>query len=262
MMEEGDLKNRLPLVFHIELQSASCCVDDDEKKDDSYDAVDVCSVLIQQVQVRQSAQDDVGFVMWPSAVVLSKWIANNRERFAGKDVIEIGAGCGLTGLAAALMTQSRSIVLTDFNDVVLQNLERNIKLNGVDHVCSAKKLDFYAQDGDSDCGWLDGPGVRNKQVDYVIAADIICKPDDAVAAAKTCFDTLKCGGEAFIICGDSKHRYGVDIFEKECTKLGLCVSTQDVKELGMCEDDTKQGIHLTAGYVEGMRLKFFHLKKR
>lgn len=199
--------------------------------------------------------------MWPSAVILAKWIANNRERFAGKDIIEIGAGCGLTGLAAALTTQCRSIVLTDFNDVVLQNLLRNIKLNGVNHVCSAEKLDFYAQDGNSECGWLDRSGVRCRQVDYVIAADIICKPDDAVAAAKTCFDALKCGGEAFIICADSKHRYGVDIFERECRKLGIQVYVQDVKELGTCGDNVNKGLHLTAGYVEGMCLEFFHLQK-
>lgn len=52
MMEEVDLKNRLPLVFHID--SCKC-------NDNDGDSSDVQSVLIQQVQARQSAQDDVGF---------------------------------------------------------------------------------------------------------------------------------------------------------------------------------------------------------
>ncbi|KAA0154090.1 hypothetical protein FNF27_04281 [Cafeteria roenbergensis] len=47
---------------------------------------------------------------------------------SGRDVLEIGAGMGLTGIVAA--GQARRAVLSDFNWAVLCNLRRNIALNG------------------------------------------------------------------------------------------------------------------------------------
>ncbi|CAM9803830.1 unnamed protein product, partial [Phaeothamnion confervicola] len=46
---------------------------------------------------------------------------------AGKRVLEIGAGVGLTGLLAAFF--AAEVCLTDFNPRVLRNLERNAALN-------------------------------------------------------------------------------------------------------------------------------------
>ena len=39
--------------------------------------------------------------MWPSAVVLSSWLLENPHVLYNKDIIELGAGCGLTGLVAS-----------------------------------------------------------------------------------------------------------------------------------------------------------------
>ena len=63
-------------------------------------------ILINQVTDRQSAQKDVGYVMWPSAVVLSRWLVSNPTELRGKTVLELGAGCGLTGLVAAKIMHS------------------------------------------------------------------------------------------------------------------------------------------------------------
>jgi len=249
LFSDEDLVMRLPLVFSI-----SSCVKEEHKY----------NVLINQVSVRQSAQDDVGFVMWPSAVVLSNWIASNPDYFAGYDVIEIGSGCGLSGLAAACMDANKvkSVLLTDFNDKVLENLLGNISINALEDRCNVDNLDFYAQEGnDTNPGWINGSGERCTQFQRLIAADIICKPEDAVAAANTCYDVLCPGGLGVIICGNSNHRYGVDIFEKECIRAGLNVEVKDSRDIFDGRLLCSKSLGMTSGFVDGMSLVFFFLSK-
>jgi predicted nicotinamide N-methyase len=38
---------------------------------------------------------------WPSAVVLSSWLLANPEILYNRQILELGAGCGLTGLVAS-----------------------------------------------------------------------------------------------------------------------------------------------------------------
>ena len=58
------------------------------------------------------AETNTGFVMWPSAVMLSHYISKNPSIVVGDDstpdgdVMELGAGCGLVGLTAATLLQN------------------------------------------------------------------------------------------------------------------------------------------------------------
>jgi hypothetical protein len=110
---------------------------------------------------RQTSQEDVGQLLWPAALPMSRWIVAHAALLRGKRVLEIGSGMGLCGIVAALakaavegeeweegeegeeargvaddgsrtttMTQhTNPVYLTDFNDVVLHNLEYNAVLN-------------------------------------------------------------------------------------------------------------------------------------
>jgi predicted nicotinamide N-methyase len=220
--------------------------------------------------------------MWPSAVVLSQWLVTNPSVVLGKRVLEIGAGCGLTGLIAARLQKEyakecenhsksdpllsdgimqQEIILSDFNTTVLQNLQRNIALNNVERDCSVAGLDFYEQSGTAD-QWKDMNGVQCEQVDVILAADMICQPADAVGAANTIHDALRPGGRAIVVCADSEHRFGVEIFETECERVGLNIRAQDVRD--MYEGklySSGGGMEQTAGYVEGMSLTMFFLEK-
>lgn len=209
--------------------------------------------------------------MWPSAVVLSHWIASNPQQVNNKQVLELGAGCGLVGLFTACLQQSmsrsmpldacrnQSVILSDFNETVLENITRNISLNAVNGIAKAISLDFYQQTGDRD-GWIDMTGEIHECVDVVLGADIICQASDAYAAARTIHDSLKVGGQAFIVCGDSEHRFGVEKFEEACRLHRLEVSMENVKNLydgrlmSAC-------IEKTTGYVENMTLKLFVVHK-
>ena len=89
-------------------------------------------------------ETNTGFVMWPSAVMLSYHLSKNPHILRGDDtpdgdVMELGAGCGLAGLAVAQLMQNDQsntindrVIFTDYNPAVLENLERNIELNEFD----------------------------------------------------------------------------------------------------------------------------------
>lgn len=234
-------------------------------------------ILIHQVTARrQGAQEDVGFVMWPSAVVLASWVASNPSKVLGKRCLEIGSGCGLTGLATAAIfaahrvkDEESQIILTDFNETVLQNADRNIHLNDLGGCAATTKLDFYLQTGTNvDGGWIDGSRTTKEPVDVVLAADVICKPEDAVAAANTIYDALRPGGHAYVISGSAKHRFGVDRFKDECLRVGLEVEISNISDIydgalvsSSQGEDGRRGIEQCSGYVDGMTLSFFHVTK-
>ena len=76
---------------------------------------------------------------------------------------------------------------------------------------------------------------------------------------KTCHDVLAIDGKALIICGDSTHRFGVDIFADECRKVGLLVTVTKIDRRELIS--SSQNLESTSGYVEGMLLNFFTLTK-
>jgi hypothetical protein len=289
-------------------------------------AATATTIYIDQVRKRQSAQVDVGFVMWPSAIILSRWLISNphilikttekkdeeEESGFGKSssctILELGAGCGLVGITAAHLLkeiiqdetnkeekelrdelwhrqqQQPLVKITDVNDLVLENISRNLHLNDVASLASVAKLDFYEQTGYNYSGkWISSggmnTGVRNDwhadatttvdegnqcaqdPVDVILAADIICQPEDAVAASKTIYDALRPGGMAFVVCANAEHRYGVDIFANECEERGLAVVSTDVAEMYDGELLRSEEMDTAAGYIEGMRLTFFEISK-
>lgn len=248
-----ELKSRLPLTLSFQVDNQSGISQYSDGKE--------VTVLIQQVTSRQGAQEDVGFVLWPSSVVLARWILYNPDFIQDKSILELGAGCGLVGLLAAKTQNRGSIILSDFNPIVIENLKRNIELNSCAGKVTAQMLDFYQQSGNSKNGWIDGSNNKIQEtVDLVLAADMICQPTDAVAAARTIHDTLSLNGRAFIVCADSRHRFGVECFEEECRRLGMLVVATNVAKLynGKLVDDA---ISVTAGYVKGMSLSMFTVEK-
>jgi len=103
-------------------------------------------LLLRQVPSKIRQHFDVGFQLWPSAVLLSRWFAAHRGQgaytrrtlLADKRILELGAGVGLVGLSLATCARSdpamrhtppSEVVLTDFNPSVLENLRYNVRLN-------------------------------------------------------------------------------------------------------------------------------------
>lgn len=289
---EEEVASRLPLSYAVTVG------------DDDDDVPRRADVLIHQVSERQSAQDDVGFVVWPSAVVLVNHLVAHPDLFRGKTVLELGAGCGLSGIAVAVIAReaassstsaTTSVILTDVNPKVIANLNRNVVLNGfavhddqegVAATIETASLDFYQQRGTSSSssddddgreqksddasslreGWTTTDGDRRPPVDVVVGADVVCRPEDAVAVARTLRDCLRPGGRAVIVCADATHRYGVDVLERACADQGLTVTCEKMEDVddGQCSrrgDDGDGALESTSGYVENMTLLLFRITK-
>jgi predicted nicotinamide N-methyase len=79
---------------------------------------------------RERATDDyTGWTIWASSVLSARWLLEHAELLRGKDVIELGAGCGLTGLAAAAGSSARTVVLNDYPRETMENLLHNTARN-------------------------------------------------------------------------------------------------------------------------------------
>ncbi|XP_024542272.1 protein N-lysine methyltransferase METTL21A-like isoform X1 [Selaginella moellendorffii] len=91
-------------------------------------------LISQSVLGQDPNSKHVGTTVWDSSVVFAKFLEKNCNRgqlngvqMAGKRAIELGAGCGVAGLAMALM--GCNVVLTDQVEVLpllLKNVERNV----------------------------------------------------------------------------------------------------------------------------------------
>jgi len=176
------------------------------------------------------------------------------------DVMELGAGCGLVGLTAATLLQNHTdednddkVIFTDYNPVVLENLQKNIDLNDFDVDHKVLGLDWFDQeehqeqqqqqqqsdDGSDTTGeetttnttttttWVDVEGNEHAKVRLILGADLIVCTNDADLVASTIDSALIDGGKAFILGADQYTRFGVQNFPDACRQLGLKVTVHE-----------------------------------
>lgn len=228
-----------------------------------------------KIRVHEDATDDddqgdaetnTGFVMWPSAVLLSHHISQHPELLQGADtpngnVMELGAGCGLPGLTAATILQNSDdsssgsksddkVIFTDYNPAVLENLKRNILLNEFDVEHEVYGLDWFHQqppgsnDDDEDKAgvmkrddstwvereentWVDTDGTSHGQFRLILGADLIVCSNDADLVAHTLDASLMEGGVAVILGASADRRFGVSDFPNSCRELGMEVEVDE-----------------------------------
>ncbi|KAL7541015.1 hypothetical protein ACHAXR_010564 [Thalassiosira sp. AJA248-18] len=193
-------------------------------------------------------ETNTGFVMWPSAVMLAHYLSKNPGILRGDDtpdgdVMEMGAGCGLTGLTAATLLQNDDptnddkVVLTDYNPAVIENLRRNILLNEYDVAHEAIGLDWFDNDGTSDDSgesveredntWVDTEGISHAQFRLILGADLIVCSNDPELVAGTIDTALLEGGTALIMGPSADARFGIAGFPGACRSLGMTVKVDE-----------------------------------
>lgn len=71
--------------------------------------------------------NDVGVAkLWEAGGCLAEYIMLNPQCVRGRNVVELGAGVGLTGLVAAGVAKAKSVHMTDYTEVCLDNLAYNV----------------------------------------------------------------------------------------------------------------------------------------
>mmetsp|Transcript_14152 Transcript_14152/g.21403 ORF Transcript_14152/g.21403 Transcript_14152/m.21403 type:complete len:319 (-) Transcript_14152:1390-2346(-) len=162
---------------------------------------DSLELWIRFVQNRQREQADTGYIVWPAALILARWFYLNPDFIHDKQVIELGSGVGVTGLAC-LDLKPKSLILSDANHECLRNLAYNLQLNFSLERHSRTSIDF-----------LDFYHVHDTHFERIIASDIVCCIDDAKALARFLASCLLPNyGKAAILLADSRNRWGVEAF--------------------------------------------------
>ncbi|EGZ24076.1 hypothetical protein PHYSODRAFT_296275 [Phytophthora sojae] len=122
-----------------------------------------------------------GLTLWRAGDFLSDFMYQNRGRFAGKSVIELGSGLGLIGILASYLTDEQ-VLITDGDDDTIELLVANCKLNEVEDRVQCQKL-LWGVDLDK---------IQDK-FDIILGADIIYEQEHVVSLFETAKYLLKPG---------------------------------------------------------------------
>ena len=76
-------------------------------------------------------EDKTGLQLWAASIVLSHWLLEMREKLRGREVLELGAGCGLCGIVAAKLCATGPVLLTDLALPTVANMEHNLAINSL-----------------------------------------------------------------------------------------------------------------------------------
>ncbi|CAG8454114.1 14267_t:CDS:2 [Acaulospora morrowiae] len=147
---------------------------------------DRTTVNIGQSQSLLSARGTTGSVLWDSSIMLSRLMITNREWLGlsteKTNVIELGSGCGLTGIA--LSSHVRLMALTDQASMI-PHLWKNVKRNLGNQNSKVIVTELmWGEDIDKD--------IIRQHWDYVIASDCIFNESINVSFVETLVKL--CGG--------------------------------------------------------------------
>lgn len=121
-----------------------------------------------------------GIVLWPAAIALAHEIA--AHPWAGKRVLEIGAGTGLPGIVAASL--GARVVQTDRQEVALHICQKNAERNGVASI-EHRLADWTT--------WED-----TEQYDCILGSDVLYGPAMHVYLRPIFETNLAPGGTIFL----------------------------------------------------------------
>lgn len=156
-----------------------------------------------------------GSTTWESSLVMSMYFASHPELLQG-NVVELGSGVGLGGILCSMVpwiygdvfgssNSFRSLTLTDFNQLVLDQCRKNVKATAHGPTpISVAKLDWY----DFLLSNFERPSVAEKY-DTIIACDCAYRHRDIAALASTMRSLLRDEHSRIHIFGPS-NRSGLD----------------------------------------------------
>lgn len=110
-----------------------------------------------------------GQYLWPAAKACGEYLIDNWETVGSSIVLELGAGCGLSGIVASKMPNVMSVVWTDYDRGSLQLIAENTVLN-----CSCQCFVHFLEWGKLiDAETKDDNGYPHDGFELVIGSDLI-----------------------------------------------------------------------------------------
>ena len=160
-------------------------------------------------------EDTTGFGIWCASLVMARWMANIAPKFHNKTVIELGAGCGVPGLALAKHVSLQSLLVTDLHPQTVENLNFNVELNDLSNTASARTIDW-----DDNSTWP-------ASVDTIIGSDLIYSKSIVPLLKKVVLGLLQQNGSFYYVAPDTG-RDGLDQFLHEIQEEGLVLQSKTI----------------------------------
>nr|XP_046270286.1 protein-lysine N-methyltransferase EEF2KMT isoform X3 [Scatophagus argus] len=144
------------------------------------------------------SEGTTGLVTWEAALYLAEWALDHQQAFAGRTVLELGSGVGLTGITICRSCSPSRFVFSDCHPSVLQKLRKNVRLNGLTSpAVSVEELDWTAATEEQ---------LSEIGADVVIAADVVFDPDIAGSLVKLLSKILNRSSPDVLVCSTVRNQ--------------------------------------------------------
>jgi ankyrin repeat protein/predicted nicotinamide N-methyase len=201
--------------------------------------------------------DTTGLGIWSASLVMARWMASKSilGRFDNKVVLELGAGCGVPGLAVGLHSNATSVYVTDFNPSTVRNLEYNIGINA-NRPCTKSTAgtngEWIERVKASSIDWDDESTWPDDKMDFIIGSDLIYQKSIVPLLKKVVAGLLKPDGRFLYTC-PSDGRDGLVEFIQTMRKEGFRCTSEEVAP------DLYRSNPLSSGDEEDAFLHFYEL---
>jgi predicted nicotinamide N-methyase len=120
---------------------------DDDEEEETHQPVDIFAPqaedtyaiheeTIGNVTITLRQQEDyevsTGMSVWKGSEILCQYLIQHPDLVCDKRVLELGAGVGLCGIVSGKVLGASSVLMTDGDHIVLDNLRHNVELNNLD----------------------------------------------------------------------------------------------------------------------------------
>jgi len=147
-----------------------------------------------------------GLRVWSCALLLANELAKTPEVVRGRTTVELGCGCGLAGVVAALL--GASVVLTDRDPECVELAAATAAANATAIAAAGGKVEFACLDWEWPLlAMRDTPRVFGA-TDIIIASDPLYTEDGTKAFPRAAKTLLAPGGTLLCFAGVSKARGG------------------------------------------------------
>ena len=171
-----ELANAPQIAYRLDRCSLATSTKQDNKNQKKKKETKTAQVLV-RVKQNSQAQTHTGGVVWETSYLLLGYLLQQKqEQSLGRVLVEVGAGCGLLGIALAVAGRASQVIVTEV-DLVMPLLQGNVQRNQpllsttTTTRLAAHTLDWTHYQRDAEAA-----GLPPHSVDTIVGTDVVFNP--------------------------------------------------------------------------------------
>eukprot|EP00979_Chaetoceros_neogracilis_P011701 scaffold2955_cov203-Chaetoceros_neogracile.AAC.3 len=177
--------------------------------------------------------DTTGLGIWSASIVMARWMASKASlgRFDDKNVLELGAGCAVPGLALGMYSDAKVVYITDYNPATIDNLKYNIDINANRPCTKSRAGEWLERIKPLSIDWADEATWPKEKMDFVIGSDLIYQKSIVPLLKKVVNGLIKDNGSFLYTCPSDGRDGLVEFIETMKNEGFRCVSEEVAPDL-------------------------------